>query len=53
MTRSPSALKKDHAWTKARALGAAAATTAQPNPYKPGTQCWMLFEYAKRKASGK
>lgn len=50
MNRAPRAFAKDHAWQKAKALGAASATTNQFNPYKPGTQCWMLFDIERRKA---
>ena len=34
----------------AKAAGRAAAGTDQTNPYKPATQCWLLFNHERAKA---
>ena len=45
-TRKTSAQCMDDAKT----AGRAAAGTDQTNPYKPATQCWMLFNLERSKA---
>lgn len=38
------------AWRMAEARGAASVAKPQANPYRHGTQCWILFEKSRQQA---
>lgn len=46
---SPSKVRQEHTWNRARALGYEAAESGAPNPYASKTQCWIEFNIGRNK----
>jgi len=48
--RKTSAVTRQHAWDRAKALGWAAAESGKFNPYPRGSYCAVIFDLEKSRA---
>jgi len=51
IARKTSAVTRQHAWDRAKALGWAAAESGKFNPYPRGSYCAVLFDFEHQKAT--